>query len=122
VKITPVAIGKVVHSCWCQGNDLHVIFTDHTEIIVTWGWKNAELRKARVLSALPAVGITDGPITSILLGRTVDYCYLNDVDDLVIKATDGHECVIGFDKEPVIKRMDVKILVDPLPGIFSDAG
>ena len=120
-KITPVSIRKTVHSCWCEGKNLHVIFTDHTELIVEWGWEHAELKAVKGLPALPVAPILDGPVSAILAGKIVDYCFLDDKDELVIRTQCGHEAVIGHDEHPVIRRMDVKLTLDPV-SIFGSAG
>lgn len=114
-RITKVAVNKTVHSCWTEHRDLHVIFNDSTELIVAWGDSHAELKAKRVLGSLPAVPALFGPVSSILGGKTVEYCYINDQDDLVLRTHCGHEMVIGYDSEPVIRRMDVKIKLPTPP-------
>lgn len=121
-SITPVAVNRTVHSCWTDGKDLTVIFTDLTEMVISWGNRHAELRGRKTLTALPSAPILQGPVSRILAGKVVSYCYLNDDDELVIRTACGHEAVIGYDNEPVIRRMDVKSLIEPLPGLGAFLG
>jgi hypothetical protein len=108
-KITPVAVNRRVHSCWTDGKTLTLIFDDCMEMVIDWGNVSAELRGRKVLNSLPQAPILEGPVSRILAGKTVAYCYLDDVDELVIRTKCGHEAVIGYESGPVIRRMDVKV-------------
>lgn len=117
--ITPISVRRVVHSCWCDGNNLHIIFTDGMEMIVTWGDK-PEIRGVKNLSALPAAPITEGPISAQLSGKTVEYCYINEDYDLLVRCTDDHECVITWQNGPKIRSMNVKLMLE-MPPMFGTA-
>lgn len=119
--ITPVAVRRVVHSCWCEGKNLHIIFADSTELIVTWG-DVPEMRGSRTLTALPASPILDGEISRLLHGKTVEYAYIDDHDDLLVRCTDDHECVITWHNNgPKIKSMNVKLMLEA-PTLFGSVG
>jgi len=110
--ITPIAINRVVHSCWCEGENLHIIFTDSTELIVTWG-NVPEIRACKTLSALPAAPVMQGEVSRILAGKKVQYAYINDNDDLLIRCWDDHEAVIGWHNNgPVLRSMNVKLQLE----------
>lgn len=107
--ITPIAINRTVHSCWCEGKNLHVIFTDCNELVITWG-DTPEIRGTKTLASLPAVPIEQGEVSRILAGKKVQYAYINDDYDLLIRCWDDHEAVIGWrNNGPVLISMNVKL-------------
>ena len=65
-------------------------------------------------------GINEGPgfITSHLQGRTIEALLIDGIH-LIIRFTDGHEAVIGWQDssgsqlkgEPFLERLDVKVLL-----------
>lgn len=117
--ISVKAIDRKVYSCWCEGENLHIQFTDNTELVITWGSK-PEIRGSMSLSALPAEPLNQGPVGKILHGKVVQYAYINDKDELVIRCKDDHEAVIAWvDNGPVLRAMDVKLVLEPV-SLFGD--
>jgi len=107
--ITPVVINKFVHSAWCEGKNFHLVFTDCTELTITWG-DVPEIRGRKTLASLPAAPIADGEVSRILSGRKVQYAYINEHDDLLVRCWDDHEAVIGWHNNgPVLRSMNVKL-------------
>lgn len=121
-QITRVAMNRTVHSCWTEHRDLRVLFTDNTELIVTWGDNHAELRGTRTHGDLPAVPIAEGPVSRILVGKVIQYCFLNHEAELVIRTRCGHEAVIGYDNAPVIRKMDVRFELPAPPEMSALLG
>lgn len=120
-KITPIAVNRTVHSAWCEGQNFHLVFTDNTELIITWG-DVPEVRASKTLTALPAMPIVQGEVSRILSGKKVEYAYINDNDDLLVRCWDDHEAVIGWHNNgPVLRSMNVKLMLDPV-SIFGTAG
>ena len=119
--ITPLAVNQVVHSVWCEGKNLHIIFTNKTEMTVTWG-DVPEIRGTRMLGSLPAVPIGQGEVSRILSGKKIQYCYINEQDDLLIRCVDDHEAVVGWHNNgPVLRSMNVKLMLEPV-SIYGSAG
>lgn len=58
-------------------------------------------------------------ITTHIAGKVVEAA-LTDGKDLVIRCTDGHEYVIGFENGPFLKKVNVRIVL-PMPGAASGA-
>ena len=52
-------------------------------------------------------------ITPHIAGKTVEVA-LTDGKDLILRCTDGHEYVIGFENGPFLKKTNVRIVI-PLP-------
>ena len=120
-SITPIAVNQVVHSAWCDGKNLHIIFKNKTEMTVTWG-DVPEIRGTRMLGSLPAVPIHAGEVSRILSGKKIQYAYIDDNDDLLIRCWDDHEAVIGWHNNgPVLRSMNVKLMLEPVQ-IFGSAG
>lgn len=114
--INGVAVNRVVHSAWTEGQNLYLIFTDSTELVITWGDTGPELRARNLLKALPAMSITDGIISSQLVGKTISAAHVDDQDRLLLRCVCGHEAVIIFNKSPILYSMNVNV---PLPGVVS---
>jgi hypothetical protein len=116
--INGVAVNRVVHSAWAEGHKLHLIFTDSTELEITWGDTGPELCARRMLPNMPSVPITDGIISSQLAGKTISVVHVDEQDRLLLRCKCGHEAVIVYHDGPILYSMNVIV---PLPPVSSIA-
>lgn len=58
-------------------------------------------------------------IHTVAQGKTIDQI-LTDGKDLIIRTTDSQEIVIGFDKGPYLKGVNVRIVM-PMPAASISA-
>ena len=106
-----VAVNRTVHSAWTDGSSLVLLFTDGTELIAEWGLNGPELKGRKSLASLPAVSITDGVVSSQLVGKVIEVAH-TDGPCLYLRTRCHHECVIEMKDAPVIRSMNVRI---PIP-------
>lgn len=114
--INGVAVNRVVHSAWTDGQNLHLIFTDSTELVIAWGDAGPELRARNVLKALPAVPILGGIISEQLAGKTISVVHVDEQGRLLLRCACGHEAVIVYHNGPILYSMNVRLL---LPAVNS---
>jgi hypothetical protein len=91
-----------------------LVFTDSTELVITWGDNGPELRARNLLKALPDMPITDGIISRQLVGKTISVAHVDEQDRLLLRCQCGHEVVIIFNDGPILYSMNVSV---PLPGV-----
>jgi hypothetical protein len=116
--INGVAVNRVVHSAWAEGQNLHLIFTDSTELVITWGDTGPELRARNLLKSMPRMPITDGLISRQLVGKTISMAHVDEQDRLLLRCQCGHEAVIIFNEGPILYSMNVSV---SLPAVSSMA-
>lgn len=114
--IHPFAVGRTVHSVWTEGRNLYLLFTDRTELVVTWGETGPELRECKSLRDLPAVAITEGLISRQLAGKTISVAHTNEDGDLLLRTECGHEAVIVYVDGPIMRSMNVRVLLPMVAG------